>query len=102
MDEAIVVKVVVAKVSPKGRKRRRGAVATKRVRGVDGEFTKQFWIDANSPTFDEDLTRVFKLNVARAIQSNKFVPASTDRFRKAVTKLASKIKSSGLDDSSKK
>ena len=103
MSEAIVVKVVVAKVVPKGLKRRRGSVAKRRVRGPDGEFMKQFWVDANSITFDDDLTHVFKLNVARARRANKEIFASPDGSRKAAGKVADKLKSSGsLDDFPKK
>ena len=94
LGEVTVVKVAVAKVDRKKGKRRRALVAKWRVRDVDGGFKQQFWIDANSATLDEDLTHVFKLNVAQARRENAKKFGSPDGSRKDVEKL----KLSGVTD----
>jgi hypothetical protein len=89
-----VVKVVTRRLTPKNGARRRGAIAKRRLRGPDGKLVEQFWIDANSKTFDDDLTRVFTINVTRARQANTAAFGSPDGFRKPEKRL----KSSGLSD----
>ena len=101
-----MVKLVVAKVAPKNGKRRRRAVSQRRVRDQNGEFMTQFWVDTNSPTFDDDLTSVFKGNVTRARQANTYMFGSPEGFRKTSEKAAEKfvqmVKSFGSSDGARK
>jgi len=62
-----MTKVVFAPLKVKGR----ASVKTKRVRDANGKLTTVLSIDANSPTFESDLTYVFKKNVAAARRKNK-------------------------------
>jgi hypothetical protein len=89
-----VVKIVTRRLAPKNGARRRGALAKRRLRGPDGSTVEQFWIDANSKTFRDDLTRVFTINVTRARRANTAAFGSPDGFRKPKERL----KSSGLSD----
>jgi hypothetical protein len=101
-----LVKIVVAKIGSKKRRPRRRAVTTRRVRDRDGEFTTQFWLDHYSPTFDEDLTSVFKRNVARVRLDNERVLGSPDGFKKNAAEVAEKfvalLKSAGSPDATRK
>jgi hypothetical protein len=100
-----MVRVVTRKLAPKKGTRRRHAVAKRLVRGPDGEFMEQFWVDANSKTFHDDLTRVFQKNVGRAREANTAAFGSPDGFPKAVGKFqkAEKLKLPGpLDGLAKK
>jgi hypothetical protein len=63
----------------RARKGAKGAVTEKRVRGPDGRLVKVLAIDAHSPTFSEDLSYVFKKNVARARRENKKLPGTPNR-----------------------
>jgi hypothetical protein len=58
---------------------RKGSVTEKRVRAADGRRIKVLAIDANSPTFGDDLSYVFKKNVARARRENKKLVGAPDR-----------------------
>ncbi|HVT23499.1 MAG TPA: hypothetical protein VHD95_02640 [Rhizomicrobium sp.] len=62
-----MTKVVFAPLKPKGR----ASVKRKRVRDASGKLTTVLAIDANSPTFESDLTYVFRKNVAAARRKNK-------------------------------
>ena len=61
---------------------RRRNVIKRRVYGPDGGLIDKYIIDANSPTFDADLTYVFQQNVARARRENKRLFGSPDGFAK--------------------
>jgi hypothetical protein len=50
-----------------------------------------YTVDANSPTFDDDLTYVYKTNVANARRENEKLFGSADGFQKPIRR----IKSSG-------
>jgi hypothetical protein len=63
-----------AKASPP-----KGSVTEKRVRGPDGRLVKIFSIDADSPTFGDDLSYVFRKNVAKARRENKKLFGAPDR-----------------------
>ena len=86
-----MAKVVVADVTAKRRKGRSRAVTKRRVRGADGEFSSQFWVDGFSVTLDDDLTRVFQANVARARLQNERILGSPDGFRKSAKGAAAKF-----------
>jgi hypothetical protein len=61
------MKVVFAPLKFKGR----ASVRKKRVRDASGKLTTVLAIDANSPTFERDLTFVFAKNVAAARRNNR-------------------------------
>ena len=89
-----MVKVVIAKVGSKKGRPRRGGVAERRVRGPNGQLAAWFIVDSDSYSLDDDLTYVFKKNVARARRENARDFGSPDGLRKAVEKL----KLSGFSD----
>ena len=82
-----MVKVVVAKVDRKMRKRRHGAVVERHVRGPDGKLARWFIVDSDSNSLGDDLSYVFKRNVAKARRENTSKFGSPDGFRKDVEKL---------------
>ncbi len=47
-----------------------GSVREKRVRNAEGKLVRVLSLDANSATFIDDLTTVFKKNVAKARHEN--------------------------------
>ena len=55
-----------------------GSVREKRMRNSDGAFVRVLSLDANSPTFIEDLTTVFERNVAKARRENRQLLGSAD------------------------
>ena len=75
-----MAKVVIAKLSSK-KKGKPSTVAEKRVRGSNGRPMQFFTIDANSPTFTEDLAYVFRRNVAAARLENVKLFGSPDGLR---------------------
>lgn len=93
-----MVKVVVKKLSANKRAHRGRAVSKTRVRDSSGKLVQVFTIDADSPTFDDDLTYAYKANVARARRENKKMFGSPDGFEK----LAHRMKSSGSFDAVRK
>jgi hypothetical protein len=50
---------------------KKGSVAEKRLRNAEGKLVRVLSIDANSKTFDNDLTELFRKNVAKARRENK-------------------------------
>ncbi len=50
---------------------KKGSVAEKRLRNAEGKLVRVLSIDANSKTFDSDLTELFRRNVAKARRENK-------------------------------
>lgn len=78
-----MVKIVLRKVD--GRKRsRRSAIAQTRVRDASGHVVRYFTIDAKSPTFEDDLTQVYKSNVSKARSENKRLFGNPDRAGKFI------------------
>ena len=70
VPEAPTVKVVYANLQ----QAKRGpspAVTRKRVRRADGKTETHLVLDADSPSFAEDMTYAFKRNVARVRRENK-------------------------------
>jgi hypothetical protein len=74
-----VLKVIIADLQ-KNRTRRKGrtSVREKRLHRSDGTIGRVLSLDANSPTFDDDLTYVFERNVAKARRENKKLFGSPD------------------------
>ena len=61
-----------------------GSVTSKNVRNAEGQQFKVWAIDANSPTFGDDLSDVFARNVSKARRENAERFGSPDRVtRKA-------------------
>jgi hypothetical protein len=69
----------IVSTSLKGSKARKSSVPSKRVRGADGQFVTVRTINADSPSFSDDLSYAFRQNVRRARQENKRVLGSSDR-----------------------
>jgi len=74
-----MLKVILADLK-KEKTRRKGktSVREKRLYRSDGTIARVLSLDANSPTFDDDLTYVFERNVARARRENKKLFGSAD------------------------
>ncbi|WP_245290629.1 hypothetical protein [Rhodopseudomonas sp. AAP120] len=68
-----------SKKSGAGSDRRYGSVISKSVRGENGERFTVLSIDANSPTFGDDLSTVFARNVSKARKDNARRFGSPDR-----------------------
>jgi hypothetical protein len=81
-----MTKVVVAKITRK-KHTERSRVATRHVRGSNGKQFALFAVDSNDDNFDDDLTRVFELNVALARQANTAMFGSPDGLRKSSASL---------------
>jgi hypothetical protein len=60
------------------KKQSKSAIYTRHVHGPKGERMDIFDIDSNDDNFDDDLTRVFSLNIARARQANTAIFGSPD------------------------
>jgi hypothetical protein len=73
-----MTRIIVRKLNGKGR-HGRSSVASKSVHKPGGERTKILSVDANSPTFGNDLSIIFERNVARARRANKKKFGSADR-----------------------
>lgn len=56
-----------------------GAVTMKRIKTPDGEAITLHTVSAESRTFPEDLSYVFRKNVKKARKANKQVTGSADR-----------------------
>lgn len=78
-----MVKVVVGELgSKKSAKNRPPAhVKKQQLRASSGRTVRVFTIDANSPTFDEDLTYVYSANVAHARRENRKMFGSSDGLK---------------------
>jgi hypothetical protein len=72
-------KAVVANLSRTGaRNGRRMRALEQRMRRPDGQIVRVVPIDLQSPTFDDDLTRIFQRNIAKARRENKKLFGSPD------------------------
>jgi hypothetical protein len=73
-------RIIVRKLNGKaGAGHARSSVVSKSVHKPGGERIKILSVDANSPTFGNDLTIVFERNVAKARRANKKKFGSPDR-----------------------
>jgi hypothetical protein len=61
-------------------KARRGSVREKLLRDSEGRIVRIAALDANSPTFADDLTAVFARNVAKARRENRRLFGSASGF----------------------
>lgn len=85
-----MTKVVISKVrcpKPVGKR-----LATARVHSASGKLIDIFTVDAQSPTFESDLTQLFMRNVAAARRENKRLFGSDEgsivpRVRRAKTRI---------------
>ena len=62
---------IYSKRRPAASKSVKGSDREKRVRDTDGKSVRMLSIDANSPTFNDDLTLLFQKNVARLRRKNR-------------------------------
>jgi hypothetical protein len=61
-----------------GKKQSKSAIQTRCVLGPKGKPLELFDIDSNNDNFEDDLTRVFSLNIARARRANTAIFGSPD------------------------
>jgi hypothetical protein len=69
------------------RKRAARVARTKHVRGPKGKQVKLFAVDSNDDNFDEELTHVFRLNIASARQANTAIFGSPDGPKKSAKRV---------------
>jgi hypothetical protein len=75
-----MTRVIVQKLGAKnGSKRARSSVVSKSIHKPNGDRIRILSIDANSPTFGNDLSIIFERNVAKARRANKKKFGSPDR-----------------------
>jgi hypothetical protein len=80
MGEAWMTRIIVRKLNGKtGARHTRSSVVSKTVHKPSGERIKILSVDANSPTFGNDLSIIFERNVAKARRANKKKFGSPDR-----------------------
>jgi hypothetical protein len=77
-----MVKVLVRKLNLRKGKRRQSSPATTSVRDSKGKLSRFFTIDVTSPTFEDDLTFVYKRNVAKARSENRKLFGSPDGIKR--------------------
>jgi len=71
----------ISVVSLKRAPRKSSSVRLKTMRTKDGKSVRVVSVDANSKTFVDDLTEVFKINVRKARQENKKLFGSSDGIK---------------------
>jgi len=76
--------VKVAKLKMKTGKGRPRSVGKTVARSSSGRIMDIFTLDSNSPTFDDDLTYVYRANVAKARRENEKLFGSADGIRTRV------------------
>jgi hypothetical protein len=75
-----MTRVIVQKLGAKnGSKRVRSSVVSKSIHKPNGDRIRILSVDANSPTFGNDLSIIFERNVAKARRANKKKFGSPDR-----------------------
>jgi hypothetical protein len=75
-----MTRVIVRKLGAKnGSKRARSSVVSKSIHKPNGDRIRILSVDANSPTFGNDLSIIFERNVAKARRANKKKFGSPDR-----------------------
>jgi len=77
--------VKVAKLKTKAGKNRPRSIGKTVARDSHGHFMDIFTLDANSPTFDDDLTFVYRANVAKARRENQKLFGSPDGILRSKT-----------------
>lgn len=73
--------VTVAEIKTPKQRRRKSSVREKILRDSEGRAIRVLSLDANSATFSDDLTLVFRRNVAKARRENKKLFGSASGFR---------------------
>lgn len=74
-----MAKVVYTTLKPSKSGKKTSSVTTKRVKGADGKALTVHTIDADSQTFGDDVSYVFRQNVRKARRENKRLVGSSDR-----------------------
>jgi hypothetical protein len=70
--------VKVARLKTRSRKGKPASVGKTVARSASGRMMDIFTLDASSPTFDDDLTYVYRSNVANARRENQRLFGSAD------------------------
>ena len=70
--------VRTARLKMKSRKSKPASVRKTVARSASGRMMDIFTLDANSPTFNDDLTYVYRSNVAKARRENRKLFGSAD------------------------
>lgn len=73
--------VTIAEIKKPKARGRKSSVRQKILRDSEGRAVQVLSLDANSETFSDDLTRVFRRNVAKARRENKRLFGSASGFR---------------------
>jgi hypothetical protein len=73
-----MLKVITADKKREASRKDKTSVREKWLHRSDGKRVRVLSLDANSPTFDDDLTYVFQRNVAKARRENKKLFGSAD------------------------
>jgi hypothetical protein len=79
---AIMTKVKVQRIRP----RRPSKLSKSRIRSQSGRLMDVFTVDVTKPTFEGDLTQLFKQNVAAARRENKRLFGSASGQQKRLTR----------------
>ncbi len=75
-----MTRIIVRKLNEKvGARHGQSSVVSKSVHKPSGERVRILSVDANSPTFGNDLSIIFERNVAKARRANKKKFGSPDR-----------------------
>lgn len=74
-----MAKVTYTSLKPSKSGKKTGSVTTKRVKGADGKTLTVHTINADSRTFGDDLSYVFRQNVKKARRENKRLVGCSDR-----------------------
>jgi hypothetical protein len=71
MAKAALKLMSLKKVGATTKRSAKSTVAKKTLHRADGKRVQVRALDANSPTFESDLTAIFRLNVAKARRENR-------------------------------
>jgi hypothetical protein len=76
--------IIIADLAKTKARRQKGSVREKTLRDSEGRTVRVLSLDANSETFSDDLTLVFRRNVAKARRENKKLFGAASGFRPKV------------------
>lgn len=79
MAKLVYTSLKAAKPTRKSAAKKKASVTTKRVKGPDGKSLTVHTVDADSRTFGDDISYVFRQNVRKARSENKKIVGLPDR-----------------------
>jgi hypothetical protein len=80
--EIVMARVRIASVGKAtGQKQSKSAIQKRYVHGPKGKPLELFGIESNNDNFEDDLTRVFSLNIARVRKDNTAIFGSPDGLK---------------------